>query len=1053
MSYVFGKRDPAIGHGGSSIAVNEDKEAPVYPDVNSLNDELLIKLEFDNRPYISVEVLGLKLLGMLDSGAQVTVLGKDSLKVLKLINLDIIPSSKKVKIQTADGSQHNVCGLAYIPFTFNNKTEIVQTYIVPSLSKQLFCGMDFWSTFDIEITIGVDSIGTVEIDENDEVKIQDFDKIHNLTEQQTKQLNDCIKLFKEAAPGTIGHTNVMSYTIDTGNSPPIRSKSHPWSPYIEKEINQEVDRMISLGVIERSTSSWGHPIVPVRKTTGKMRICLDSRKLNAVTAHDPYPLPHLHRILGRLEKSTYLSTVDLSDAFWQIPLDLKSREKTAFIVPSRGLYQFTRLPFGLKNSPMALARCMDRVLDQSWEPNVFVYLDDIVICSETFDEHLEWIRKVANRLAEANLTINTTKSKFCQREIKYLGYILCADGLRPDPAKVSGILNYKAPTRIREVRQFMGMANFYNRFIENYSGIIAPISDLLKGEKKKQKSLTKFIWTPAAENAFNQIKGKLISAPILANPDFNLPFTVQTDSSDRAIGAVLTQVQNGEERVISFYSQKLSSAQRKYAATERECLAVLMSIRHFRCYIEGVHFHVQTDCSAITWIQNLKADGSNRLSRWAMELQQYEMSISHKKGKLNIVPDALSRSLDAIAIGSSTWYQNLRQKIDTNPEKFPLFKIVDDCIYKYISLRSEFGSYVYAWKLVVPPEQRAKILSAEHDEAAHQGFLKTFERIRLRYYWPRMAQEIRRYVAGCEVCKSAKPMTTCSTPPLGRPKLADVPWQLISVDYLGPLPRSKKGNTFLLVVVDWFSKFVILQPFRAAESKSLSIFMENEIFMKKGVPETIISDNGKQFVSKVFKDLLTKYEVNHWLNPSYHPQVNPAERVNKVIVSALKSYVGTDQTIWDQELPRIANAICTSVHDSSGFTPFFINHGREMTLSGKEHQTLRRLGHVDPVQVEQNRIQHFGKLNDTVKTNLHKAYETYSRRYNLRTRPQVNYDVGNTVWRKNRQQSKKIDKFTSKLAPRYLKGTVSAVKGPNTYEINDQRGKRAGIFHACDLKK
>jgi hypothetical protein len=304
------------------------------------------------------------------------------------------------------------------------------------------------------------------------------------------QLEDCVRLFKKAQPGTIGHTNVVKYTIDTGDrsNPPIRSKSHPWSPYIEREINQEVDRLISLGFVERSNSSWGHPIVPVRKASGKMRLCLDSRKLNAVTAHDPYPLPHLHRILGRFEKST----VDLSDAFWQIPLDKASREKAAFIVPSRGLYQFTRLPFGLKNSPMALARCMDRVLDQSWEPNVFVYLDDIVICSETFEEHLDWIRKVATRLAEANLTINTEKSKFCQREIKYLGYILSGNGLRPDPVKVSGILNYQALTRIREVRQFMGIANFYSRFIENFSGIIAPISDLLKGEKKNEKSSKKF---------------------------------------------------------------------------------------------------------------------------------------------------------------------------------------------------------------------------------------------------------------------------------------------------------------------------------------------------------------------------------------------------------------------------------------------------------------------------------------------------------------------------------------------------------------------------------
>jgi Reverse transcriptase (RNA-dependent DNA polymerase) len=258
--------------------------------------------------------------------------------------------------------------------------------------------MDFWNEFEIGIYIGMNSINSIEAEAVEETQNLNFEKQHKLTENQKQQLEECVNLFKKAEPGTIGHTTLMEYKIDTGNSPPIRSKSHPWSPYIEREINQEVDRMISLGVIERSCSAWGHPIVPVRKATRKMRLFLDSRKLNAVTAHDPYPLPHLHRILGRLEKSTFLSSIDLSDAFWQIPLDAESREKTAFIVPSRGLYQFTRLPFGVKNSPMVLVRLMDRVLDQGWEPNVFVYLDDIIICSDTFEEHCTWIRKVVRDL-------------------------------------------------------------------------------------------------------------------------------------------------------------------------------------------------------------------------------------------------------------------------------------------------------------------------------------------------------------------------------------------------------------------------------------------------------------------------------------------------------------------------------------------------------------------------------------------------------------------------------------------------------------------------------
>jgi hypothetical protein len=291
---------------------------------------------------------------------------------------------------------------------------MVETYVVPSLSKQLYCGMNFWKIFGIEITIRLEEIETIDANDLEEQDLE-IDKSHNLSDMQQNKLAECINLFKTAEPGVIGQTSVLEYKIETGDSPPIRSKSHPWSPYIEKEINEEVDRMISLGVIERSVSSWGHPIVPVRKASGKMRLCLDSRKLNEVTAHDPYPLPHLHRILGRLEKSKFLSTVDLSDAFWQIPLDKESREKTAFVVPSRGLYQFTRLPFGLKNSPMALARCMDRVLDQAWEPNVFVYLDDIVICSVLDD----FLRPTPDQFAS-----NASISYVLCLSVAFLGHVL-----------------------------------------------------------------------------------------------------------------------------------------------------------------------------------------------------------------------------------------------------------------------------------------------------------------------------------------------------------------------------------------------------------------------------------------------------------------------------------------------------------------------------------------------------------------------------------------------------------------------------------------------------
>lgn len=422
-----------------------------------------------------------------------------------------------------------------------------------------------------------------------------------------------------------------------------------------KHVNSELDKWIEAGVVERSTSDWALLIVPVVKkseddtgeTQMKVRMCLDARKLNERTRRDAYPLPHQDRILGRLGKSRFLSTIDLSKAFWQVPLDPESRKYTAFRVFGRGLFQFTRLPFGLVNSPATLSRLMDRVLGYGeLEPNVFVYLDDIVIANDTFEDHLRCLREVAKRLKAANLSINVEKSKFCVPELPYLGFILSKEGVRPNPDKVEAIINFERPSSVRSLRRFLGMVNYYRRFIEGFSEVTAPLTDLLKGKPKVVQ------WNAAAEGAFVELKQRLISAPILANPNFELPFTVQTDASDSAIAGVLTQEHDGVEHVIAYFSRKLTTPQRSWKAAEKEGLAALEAIEKFRPYIEGTQFTLITDSSALSFIMNTKWKSSSKLSRWSMLLQQYSMTVRHRKGSENIVPDALSRSVEAVDVGS-----------------------------------------------------------------------------------------------------------------------------------------------------------------------------------------------------------------------------------------------------------------------------------------------------------------------------------------------------------------------------------------------------------------
>lgn len=402
--------------------------------------ELIVRVDGDNRPFAKVDVMGIPVIGLLDCGAQMTVLGFGCDKLLRDLKLKL--QSTDLKLTTAGGSRLEVKGYVDLPVTFNGKTQLVTTVVAPTLKRRLILGMNFWNVFGIEPTINQDGVAVEEMG-------AELEEDSGLTEEEKQKLEDVKKKFKGFEEGDkLDITPLISHKIEFEdqykNAGPIRLNPYPWSPEIQRSVNEELDKWLASGVVERSNSDWALLIVPVTKkgesgTEGriKVRMCLDARKLNERTRRDAYPLPHQDRILGRLGASKYLSTIDLSKAFWQIPLDPESRKYTAFRIFGRGLFQFTRLPFGLVNSPATLSRLMDQVLGYGeLEPNVFVYLDDIVIVSNTFEEHLRSLEEVARRLQAANLSINIEKSKFCVPELPYLGFVLSKNGIRPNPDKI-----------------------------------------------------------------------------------------------------------------------------------------------------------------------------------------------------------------------------------------------------------------------------------------------------------------------------------------------------------------------------------------------------------------------------------------------------------------------------------------------------------------------------------------------------------------------------------------------------------------------------------------
>ncbi|XP_062542413.1 uncharacterized protein LOC134210375 [Armigeres subalbatus] len=491
----------------------------------------------DNRPYTSVQVYGVNFRALLDSGSNLTLINDSVFNSLKPKRL--FPLRDPVRLRTASGEALNVRGRIYLPFSWNGTVKVVPTLVVPNLAISCICGMDFWKTFSIQPTI------------------TDCAMLENSEEERSRESPLSPTVLTAIEQQTIEQIKTLFIAARPDDCQPLRWRNTK-SNSTQGLVAVELQRLLDAGIIEPSNSDWSLNCVPVVKPH-KVRLCLDARKINERTVRDAYPLPHPCRILGQLPRAKYLSTIDLSEAFLQVPLEKSSRKYTAFSVQGKGLFQYTRMPFGLVNSPATLARLMDRVLGHGvLEPYVFVYLDDIVVVTETFEHHVQLLREIARRLNRANLMINE-KSQFGVPEISFLGYLLSSEGLRGNPDKIRPIVEYERPTTITKLRRFLGMANYYRRFILNFSETCGPLSDLLKSKSKV------IGWNPAAERAFCQIKEQLIAAPILGSPDFS-----RSSPSRRMPAMSLLR------------ECSLSSRRRNYHAAEKEALAALLSIEAFR---------------------------------------------------------------------------------------------------------------------------------------------------------------------------------------------------------------------------------------------------------------------------------------------------------------------------------------------------------------------------------------------------------------------------------------------------------------------------------------
>ena len=586
-----------------------------------------------------------------DVGAKYNCLlepGKESVVMCVLPHTQLKDVSALISVSAAVDSDLIVMP-SFVQLSDNNQT--VPLSVINQTNKTIILDPgDIVAT--LQLLDGQDEVYEAMVDYNEEMPDQeneilreDFEKLFNwedtiLDTEQQIQLQDLLWEYRDLfqKPGQdLGHTDILNHDIKlVPDSKVFRSQPYRSNPKIREEISKQVQDMLHKGIISPSNSPYSSPVVMVRKPDGSFRFCVDFRKLNSITVDDCHPLVRVDDSLESLGSADakYFSTMDLESGFWQLPLEQDTKPLSAFITHD-GLYQFERMPFGLKNAPATFSRLMATVLRGLIWKICLVYLDDVIVFSKDFSQHLERLSLVFDRLSKANLRLKPKKCSFGRKKIRFLGHLVSASGIEPLPETCESVKDFPRPSTVREVRSFIGLTSYYRRFIPQFSRKSKPLTDLTRRD-------VAFIWDDKCETAFRTLKEALTSPPILAYPKYQDPYILTVDSSGDSCGMVLSQIQDGVERVISYGAKKYSPAEKNYGITEKEALACILGVKHYEPYLKGTTFKIVTDHAALKWLLDQKKT-SGRIARWIAYLQQFDYTVEHKPGKRLGNADGLSR--------------------------------------------------------------------------------------------------------------------------------------------------------------------------------------------------------------------------------------------------------------------------------------------------------------------------------------------------------------------------------------------------------------------------
>ncbi|EJD38860.1 DNA/RNA polymerase [Auricularia subglabra TFB-10046 SS5] len=736
------------------------------------------------------------------------------------------------------------------------------------------------------------------------------------------------------------------------NDRKLRGKVYPLSPREQVAMNDFLDENLATGRIRPSNSPIASPLFFVGKKDGGLQPTMDYRRLNSHTVRDSYPLPLVADVMTKIKDAKYFSKFDVHWGYNNIRIRPGDEFKAAFIT-SRGLFEPTVMFFGMSNSPATFQRMVDNIFgDLIRRVVLIIYMDDLLVFTRSLEDHRKAVRAVLELCRQTGLYLKLEKCEFGKQEVRFLGLVIGHGEVTMDPVKVEAVRRWPTPRTLREVQSFMQFCNFYRNFIPNFARITKPFNRLT------EKNVP-FSWGPTEEKAFAELRDAVCDDITLMLPQDRAPFRLETDASEYAASGVLHQIIDGKPRPLGFFSKSFNAAERNYEIYDKEMIAVMWCLQHWRHHLMGApSFEIWTDHRNLQYFREPQKV-NRRQARWLTELAEYEFTMHHRPGRTNIIADELSRKgkpkggvkdntdvvllpadhFRRLADGYNAHLDLVIRQLGADDDEHIMEEIRKQSAKRDESVKSSLASkhkdfvetngiVKYKGRVYVPRDSRLRerIVRAFHDTpvAGHPGRHGTRELIERHYWWSSITAFVRRYVDGCDICQRVKPRHGPLAVPLYPNDPPARPWEVVSVDIIGPLPESHGYNT-ILVVVDRHTKLVIACPTHVTlTSEGAARLYLNHVFKRFGLPMKWISDRGPQFISSFARDLHKLLGPEATPSTAYHPQTDgQTERENAKIEKYLWAWGNTRQDDWSKWLPLAEFAINNRVSSATGSSSFF----------------------------------------------------------------------------------------------------------------------------------